>query len=69
MKGSWFVQSICEVFANLISICGVLLICLQVNKQVADAFESSSGSFKQIPDHSSRLRKAFYFFPGTIKPF
>nr|CRZ24914.1 BMA-CED-3 [Brugia malayi] len=69
MKGSWFVQSICEVFAKYAKSTDILSMLTLVNKQVADAFESSSGSFKQIPDHSSRLRKAFYFFPGTIKPF
>ncbi|CAG9540609.1 unnamed protein product [Cercopithifilaria johnstoni] len=67
MKGSWFVQSICEVFAKYAKSTDILSMLTLVNKQVADAFESSSGSFKQIPDHSSRLRKAFYFFPGTTK--
>ncbi|EFO24820.1 hypothetical protein LOAG_03664 [Loa loa] len=69
MKGSWFIQSICEVFAKYAKSTDILSMLTLVNKQVADAFESSSGSFKQIPDHSSRLRKAFYFFPGTNKPF
>ncbi|KAL3994857.1 Caspase domain family protein [Acanthocheilonema viteae] len=69
MKGSWFVQSVCEVFAKYAKSTDILSMLTLVNKQVADAFESSSGSFKQIPDHSSRLRKAFYFFPGATKPF
>ncbi|VDM93846.1 unnamed protein product [Onchocerca ochengi] len=69
MKGSWFIQSICEVFAKHAKSTDILSMLTLVNKRVADAFESSSGSFKQIPDHSSRLRKAFYFFPGTAKPF
>uniref|UniRef100_A0A0R3S1P8 Caspase-2 n=1 Tax=Elaeophora elaphi TaxID=1147741 RepID=A0A0R3S1P8_9BILA len=69
MKGSWFVQSICEVFAKYAKSTDILSMLTLVNKKVADAFESSIGSFKQIPDHSSRLRKAFYFFPGATKPF
>uniref|UniRef100_A0A915PLH8 Uncharacterized protein n=1 Tax=Setaria digitata TaxID=48799 RepID=A0A915PLH8_9BILA len=69
MRGSWFIQSICEVFAKYAKSTDILSMLTLVNKQVADAFESSCGSFKQIPDHSSRLRRAFYFFPGTAKPF
>lgn len=69
LKGSWFIQSICEVFAKYAKSTDVLSMLTLVNKQVADAFESSTGSYKQIPDHSSRLRKAFYFFPGATKSF
>ncbi|VDN37096.1 unnamed protein product [Gongylonema pulchrum] len=69
VRGSWFVQSICEVFAKYAKTTDILSMLTLVNKQVADAFESSTGSFKQIPDHSSRLRKDFYFFPGVTKPF
>ncbi|VDN05970.1 unnamed protein product [Thelazia callipaeda] len=65
LKGSWFIQSICQIFAQYAKSNDILSMLTLVNKQVADAFESSPGSFKQMPDHSSRLRKSFYFFPGA----
>ncbi|VDM50072.1 unnamed protein product [Toxocara canis] len=68
MKGSWFVQSICEVFSKYAKNTDILSMLTMVNKRVAEAFESSSGAYKQIPDHSSRLRRSFYFFPGMVRP-
>ncbi|VDK24838.1 unnamed protein product, partial [Anisakis simplex] len=64
MKGSWFIQSICEVFSKRAKDTDILAMLTMVNKRVAEAFESTSGAYKQIPDHSSRLRRNFYFFPG-----
>ncbi|MFH4978422.1 hypothetical protein AB6A40_005131 [Gnathostoma spinigerum] len=67
MKGSWFIQSICEVFAKFSAKDDILTMLTLVNKKVAESYESSSGAYKQIPDHSSRLRRQFYFFPGISK--
>lgn len=68
MKGSWFIQAICEVFAKYSKKYDILSMLTMVNKRVAEAYESSSGAYKQIPDHSSRLRRNFYFFPGLKSP-
>uniref|UniRef100_A0A915CFV6 Uncharacterized protein n=1 Tax=Parascaris univalens TaxID=6257 RepID=A0A915CFV6_PARUN len=68
MKGSWFIQSICEIFSKYAKDTDILSMLTMVNKRVAEAFESSSGAYKQIPDHSSRLRRSFYFFPGMNRP-
>uniref|UniRef100_A0A915EKU0 Uncharacterized protein n=1 Tax=Ditylenchus dipsaci TaxID=166011 RepID=A0A915EKU0_9BILA len=64
MNGTWFVQSICEVFSKHAANEDIVTMLTRVNKQVAHVYESSSTGAKQIPEMASRLRKKFYFFPG-----
>ena len=37
----------------------------EVNRRVAEEFESTLGKRKQVPEPVSRLRKSLYFHPGT----
>ncbi|EYC28085.1 hypothetical protein Y032_0008g327 [Ancylostoma ceylanicum] len=66
LRGSWFVQAICEVFAKHACDMDILQLLTTVNRRVADCFQTScSASYKQMPEFHSRLLKQFYFFPGV----
>ncbi|VDD87171.1 unnamed protein product [Enterobius vermicularis] len=64
IRGSWFIQSICEVFAKFAKQLEIVDMLTLVNRRVAEEYESSRDSYKQIPECSTRLRKKFFFFPG-----
>lgn len=68
LRGSWFVQAICEVFAKHARNADILQLLTKVNQRVADCFQTScSSSYKQMPEFHSRLVKQFYFFPGVTR--
>uniref|UniRef100_A0AC34RCL8 Caspase-8 n=1 Tax=Panagrolaimus sp. JU765 TaxID=591449 RepID=A0AC34RCL8_9BILA len=68
VKGSWFIQSICEVFSQHAATMDIHKLMTRVQKKVAEVFEASHAKEKQMPESHSRLRKDFYFFPGITKP-
>ena len=39
---------------------------VEVNRRVAEEFESRSGKYKQIPEPVCRLRKKLYFHPKKV---
>ncbi|PIO58340.1 hypothetical protein TELCIR_20227, partial [Teladorsagia circumcincta] len=48
LRGSWFVQAICEVFAKHARNVDILQLLTKVNQRVADCFQTScSSSYKQ----------------------
>uniref|UniRef100_A0A914P8N5 Caspase-3 n=1 Tax=Panagrolaimus davidi TaxID=227884 RepID=A0A914P8N5_9BILA len=63
-SGSWFIQSICEIFGKFAATEDIGSLLIKVNKRVADAYQSSNAGQKQIPEFVIRLQKKFYFFPG-----
>ncbi|KHJ75636.1 hypothetical protein OESDEN_24748 [Oesophagostomum dentatum] len=66
LRGSWFVQAICEVFAKHARDMDILQLLTRVNQRVAECFQTNcSSSYKQMPEFHSRLLKQFYFFPGV----
>ncbi|KAE9554470.1 hypothetical protein FO519_002344 [Halicephalobus sp. NKZ332] len=67
-NGSWFIQSICEVFSKYSGTLDIMKLLTRVHKRVSEVYESTSGKHKQIPECHSRLRKDFYFFPGVTQP-
>ncbi|KAK5984263.1 Cell death abnormality protein 3 [Trichostrongylus colubriformis] len=68
LRGSWFVQAICEVFAKHARNADILQLLTKVNQRVAECFQTScSSSYKQMPEFHSRLIKQFYFFPGITR--
>nr|CDJ96108.1 Caspase Recruitment and Peptidase C14 domain containing protein [Haemonchus contortus] len=68
LRGSWFVQAICEVFAKYARNTDILRLLTKVNQRVAECFQTScSSSYKQMPEFHSRLLKQFYFFPGVTR--
>uniref|UniRef100_A0A914W2P5 Uncharacterized protein n=1 Tax=Plectus sambesii TaxID=2011161 RepID=A0A914W2P5_9BILA len=67
MKGTWFIQSICEIFARHAHKEDILSMLTMVNRQVAHAFQSSGDGFKQIPEPTFRLTRKFFFFPGYYR--
>jgi len=64
MNGTWFIQSICEVFSKNSATEDIMTMLTRVNKRVAKVYESTGSRAKQIPEVASRLRRKFYFFPG-----
>ncbi|KAI1728273.1 caspase domain-containing protein [Ditylenchus destructor] len=64
MNGTWFIQSICEIFSKYAAKDDIMSMLTRVKKQVADVYQSSGSGAKQIPETATRLRKKFYFFPG-----
>ncbi|CAB3406095.1 unnamed protein product [Caenorhabditis bovis] len=65
VRGSWFIQAICEVFAQHARNMDIIEMLTEVNKKVACGFQTSQGSttLKQMPELTSRLVKKFYFWP------
>uniref|UniRef100_A0A914QUZ1 Caspase-8 n=1 Tax=Panagrolaimus davidi TaxID=227884 RepID=A0A914QUZ1_9BILA len=68
-RGSWFIESVCNIigeYARTEEICSILT---KVNQRVAKAEiypEDRNGFIKQIPRFESSLTKKFYFvLPGT----
>lgn len=68
IRGSWFIQSICEIFAKFAKHSDILEMLTLVNKRVAEVYESSRDSYKQVPECATRLRRKFFFFPGLSAP-
>ncbi|KAI1726960.1 caspase domain-containing protein [Ditylenchus destructor] len=64
MNGTWFIQSICEIFEKYAKKDDIMSMLTRVKKRVADVYQSSGNGAKQIPETATRLRKKFYFFPG-----
>ena len=62
--GSWFVQTICEVFSRYAKEEDILSMLTRVKRAVAKR-EFGERKCKQMPETHTRLRKKFYFFPGV----
>uniref|UniRef100_A0AC34F3T3 Caspase-8 n=1 Tax=Panagrolaimus sp. ES5 TaxID=591445 RepID=A0AC34F3T3_9BILA len=63
-EGSWFIQSICEIFSEHSKNEDICSLLTRVNRRVAQVYQSSENKRKQIPEFVNRLQKRFYFFPG-----
>ena len=64
-NGSWFVSALVSVFMEMADKVHLLDMLTEVNRRVAEEFESTSGKRKQVPEPVSRLRKRLYFNPGN----
>ncbi|XP_014678986.1 PREDICTED: caspase-2-like isoform X2 [Priapulus caudatus] len=65
VRGSWFIQSLVEVFMNYACTDNINDLMTKVNQLVATRYQSLDGA-KQMPVFESSLRKPFYFNPtGT----
>lgn len=62
LHGSWFIQSICEVFCKNAKSEELHHMLLEVNRLVSERVSTSC--HVQIPEPCTRLRKKFFFFPG-----
>jgi hypothetical protein len=67
-RGSWFIQTLCEVFSRRAKQEDILTMLAKVNGEVAKR-EANPGEperrrYKQVPEQTTRLRRKFYFFPG-----
>lgn len=65
VRGSWFIQAICEVFSSSAKEQDVVEMLTEVNYKVAIGYHTGQdGSIcKQMPELTSRLLKKFYFWP------
>ena len=63
-NGSWFVSALVNVFIEMGDKEHLMDMLTEVNRRVAEEFESRSGKNKQVPEPVSRLRKKLYFRPG-----
>ena len=63
-NGSWFVSALVNVFMEMADKVHLMDMLTEVNRRVAEEFESTSGKSKQVPEPVSRLRKMLYFNPG-----
>jgi hypothetical protein len=70
VNGSWFIQSIVEVFNKYAKTTDVLTMMTRVNALVATYQSRTNDPYsdrkKQIPSIVSMLRKDFYFFPQDV---
>ncbi|KAI6208716.1 Caspase Recruitment and Peptidase C14 domain containing protein [Aphelenchoides besseyi] len=62
--GAWFVQAICEVFGRYAATEEISKLLVRVHAQVSKCESSDPEKSKQIPEHTNRLLREFYFFPG-----
>jgi len=62
MRGSWFIQAICDVFARNAWKEEILHLFIEVNRIVSKNI--SGTGHKQVPEPSYRLTKKFYLLPG-----
>jgi len=63
-NGSWFVTALVSVVLEMGEKEHLMDMLTEVNRRVAEEFESKSGKNKQVPEPVSRLRKKLYFHPG-----
>ncbi|KAH7724923.1 cell death protein CED-3 [Aphelenchoides avenae] len=63
VNGSWFIQSICEVFSKHAQSQSIESLLKMVQKRVSEVYESTPHNCKQVPEYTCRLSKDFYFFP------
>ena len=65
-KGSWYIQSLVEVFSQYAFEEDVLSLLTFVNYNVSRKFKTMDG-FRQIPAPQSTLTKKLYFLPGYFE--
>ena len=64
-NGSWFISALVNVFLEMADKEHLLNMLTEVNRRVAEEFESTCGKNKQVPEPVSRLTKKLYFNPGN----
>ena len=62
-NGSWFISALVSVITEMGDKEHLLDMLIEVNRRVAEEFESRSGKNKQVPEPVSRLRKRLYLPP------
>ncbi|CAK5089073.1 unnamed protein product [Meloidogyne enterolobii] len=63
--GTWFIQTLCEVFSKRAKTDDILKMLTYVKSEVAKKVSNSGGKYKQVPETLSTLCKHFFFFPGV----
>ncbi|CAK5019938.1 unnamed protein product [Meloidogyne enterolobii] len=63
--GTWFIQTLCEVFSKRAKTDDILKMLTYVKSEVAKKESNSGGKYKQVPETLSTLCKHFFFFPGV----
>lgn len=70
VNGSWFIQSIAEVFDKYAKTTDLLTMMTRVNALVATYQSRTNDPYsdrkKQIPSIVSMMRKDFYFYPEKV---
>ena len=70
-NGSWFIQSVADVFEKYADRMDILRMLTRVNQAAVSTYESRTGDFKShqkmhISHIVSMLRKDLYFFPENV---
>uniref|UniRef100_A0A914I8S2 Uncharacterized protein n=1 Tax=Globodera rostochiensis TaxID=31243 RepID=A0A914I8S2_GLORO len=64
LRGSRFIQAICECFARYAAVDDVLHLMTRVNGVVAAMYSNRKLSFMQVSEERYTLTKLFFFFPN-----
>ena len=59
--GSWFITTLAKVFYEMADEEHLMDMLVEVNRRVAEEFESDGKKYKQMPECVCRLRKKLYF--------
>ncbi|KAF7625988.1 hypothetical protein Mgra_00009837, partial [Meloidogyne graminicola] len=62
--GSWFIQTLCEVFSKKAKTDDILKMMTQVISEVSKKETNDDRKCKQVPELVTTFRKLFFFFPG-----
>ena len=62
-NGAWFVKAFCDVLTEQAKTEHLMDMLIEVNRRVAENFQSSEGSYKQIPGPVCLLTRKLYFRP------
>lgn len=64
MYGAWFIKAFCDVLTEQAASEHVMDMLVEVNRRVAENYQSTEGSYKQIPGPVCLLTRKLYFRPG-----
>ncbi|KAH7716858.1 Cell death protein 3 precursor, partial [Aphelenchoides avenae] len=64
VNGSWFIQSVCAIFAEHAHSETVASMLEMVQRRVSKEY-GTPRNWKQMPEHVNRLVQKFYIFPGV----
>ena len=63
--GSWFVKAFVDAMFEMMKKDHLMDILTEVNRRVAEEFQSNPGGKKQIPAPVTMLTRKLYFRPGS----
>ena len=67
--GSYFISKLVKVFYEMGGMEHLMDMLVELNRRMAEEFETFTGKFKQIPEPVCRLRKKIYFHPGKVATY